>query len=238
MKRIGESYTLLLFALVGWQVANALIPMKTAWAQALNSLSFLGLLLAAAMTAAQSVSARRLRVAVALVLSFGIVTNNFWPNPHIQWIWLLVAFLFLTYIGWQIIIHVLSQPQVTRDVLAGAICGFLFLTVNWAVLYLVIETLVPGSFLENGKPVVDEGWATYFSAVTMSSLGYGDILPMTRLARFVASFEAIFGQLYLVILVGRLVGMVGQGEERVNVLNLPVDAIKSTDESSDSKGEA
>lgn len=211
MKRIGESYTLLLFALLGWQAANALIPMEGAWAQLINSLSFLGLLLAAAMTAAQSVAARRLRVAVALVLSVGVVTNNFWPHPRFLWIWFSIVLLFLSYIGWQIITHVLSQTRVTGDVLAGAICGFLFLTVNWAVLYLVIETLVPGSFLENGKPVATNGWATYFSAVTMSTLGYGDILPMTRLARFVASFEAIFGQLYLVILVGRLVGMTGHG---------------------------
>jgi hypothetical protein len=83
--------------------------------------------------------------------------------------------------------------------------------------FAVIETASPGSFVDNGgqdggpRSWADEGTRTfrllYFSYVTLSSVGYGDILPRTTLARMCAITEAMMGQGYLLVMVSRLVGI-------------------------------
>jgi len=78
----------------------------------------------------------------------------------------------------------------------------------WAESYNLIELVSPGSF-KFAVLISETGAArfTYFSFVTITTLGYGDIVPATNLARAVSMLEAFFGQIYLVVLVARLVGM-------------------------------
>jgi hypothetical protein len=123
-----------------------------------------------------------------------------------------VVFLLLTVI--LVLSYVLKSGKVTRDRIAAALCAYLLLGVIWAQAYLLIETVEPGSFTWNSEPTVTETSpgsvnfdAFYFSFVTLTTLGYGDITPVHDVARAFAVLEAVVGQLYLAILIARLVGL-------------------------------
>lgn len=107
-----------------------------------------------------------------------------------------------------VLVYVFRERNVSADVIAGAIVAYLLMAVMWSQVYFVLETLRPGSFLlahETGPAT--ESLFRYFSIVTITTVGYGDITPATAAARSLANLEAIVGQLYLVIQVAWLVGM-------------------------------
>jgi len=74
----------------------------------------------------------------------------------------------------------------------------------WQDLYVLVDTLIPGSF--NSTLLAGKDYL-YFSFITLSTLGYGDIAPVNGPAQALAYTEALVGQLYLTILVARLVGL-------------------------------
>ncbi len=98
-----------------------------------------------------------------------------------------------------------ERHRVNHDVINAAVSAYLLLGMVWAYGYLFLEMAHPGSF-KGPHPVMDRDDFYYFSFVTLATLGYGDIIPMTRPARSLAVVEAVTGQLYLAILIGRLVG--------------------------------
>jgi hypothetical protein len=78
----------------------------------------------------------------------------------------------------------------------------------WAFVYLVLESLHPGSFaIGEGQIEVGRRLYIYYSFVTITTLGYGDITPTTDLANSLSFLEAVTGQLYIAILIARLVGI-------------------------------
>ncbi len=89
--------------------------------------------------------------------------------------------------------------------IAGAVAIYLLLGLIWARLYQVVELVSPGAFRVPEGESVNGASLTYFSFVTLATLGYGDISPVNIVARDLAVLEAIMGQLYLVILISRLV---------------------------------
>ena len=112
---------------------------------------------------------------------------------------------------------VLAAGRITPDKLSGAVCVFLLMGIAWASVFSVMELVTPGSIhvpgeqaasvaesLQRGEPSTS---LIYFSFVTLTTTGYGDFLPVSRAARTLAWMEAVVGQLYLAILVARLVGM-------------------------------
>lgn len=102
--------------------------------------------------------------------------------------------------------------QVSGDAIFGAVCGYLLLGIIWSLLYYAVETAVPGSFRlpaptdAGGGTAPDRGALSYFSFITLATVGYGDVTPATPLARTLAWTEAITGQFYLAILVAGIVG--------------------------------
>ena len=97
--------------------------------------------------------------------------------------------------------------EITLNRLVGAVCVYLLLGTIWAVAYSLVDVVSPGSFT-GFSPQDGRGWDSewlYFSFVTMTTLGYGDILPVSATARVLAYLQAIFGQFYLAILVAGLV---------------------------------
>lgn len=105
----------------------------------------------------------------------------------------------------------LKQVALGTDIspnrLVGAVCVYLLLGVIWAVAYTILEMVSPGSF-GGFTPLQSRGWDDewlYFSFVTMTTLGYGDLLPLSATARALAYMQAVFGQLYVAILVAGLV---------------------------------
>jgi hypothetical protein len=101
-----------------------------------------------------------------------------------------------------------SQNEVTTEMIFAAVVVYLLMAILWADLYRLLETLSPGSFeMPTGEIQNDRILFLYFSLVTISTLGYGDMTPLTDRAAGLASAEAITGQIYLVVLVAWLVGM-------------------------------
>jgi voltage-gated potassium channel len=112
------------------------------------------------------------------------------------------------------ILHAIVAKSVSGDAIFGAVCGYLLLGIIWSVLYSAVETTFPGSFSvpsQAGTHVTtvrpDGGVLSYYSFITLATVGYGDVTPTTSLARTLAWIEAITGQFYLAILVAGLVGL-------------------------------
>ena len=103
------------------------------------------------------------------------------------------------------------QPgHADRERLGAALSTYLLAGHMFGVCYWQVQQLRAGTFATSGAPVVvgalDLSTCVYFSFVTLATLGYGDIVPLTPTARGLAVSEAIIGQLYLAVLVARLVG--------------------------------
>jgi len=110
-----------------------------------------------------------------------------------------------------ILFFVLKSEQVQEDILFGAISIYMLIGGIFSMLYTVIETINPGSFYINPdcniNGVLDWTDFLYYSFATLTTLGYGDIVPVTSHARSFAIIEAIIGVMYLAIIISRLVGM-------------------------------
>lgn len=102
---------------------------------------------------------------------------------------------------------VIQSPKVDGETIYAALSTYLLAGLFFGVIYSAIEFTWPGSFA--GPDEFTEASATYYSFVTLATLGYGDFLPKTELARGVATFEVIGGQLYLAVMVARLIGHFG-----------------------------
>ena len=124
---------------------------------------------------------------------------------------------FLTFITLLILITVFRDETVTADTIMGAICAYLLLAISWGSWYTLLVLVSPDAFAVSPALVAAAGWHTpqtpftplfeYYSFTTLTTLGYGDISPITAGARMLSVFEGITGQLYLAILIARLVGM-------------------------------
>ena len=108
------------------------------------------------------------------------------------------------------LLDTLRRPHVTIEQVSGALAVYLLIGLIWGHLYVVLDGMWPGS-LAFATPSLSEesklGACIYFSYVTLTTLGYGDIQPVTAQARSLALSEAVLGQLYLAALVARIVGI-------------------------------
>ena len=116
--------------------------------------------------------------------------------------------LFFGYTVIVLVTFILNSPKITRHVIHAALIGYLLMGMMWASIYELIDTIDPGSFN------LVQGWTDnprliylYFSYVTLTTLGYGDITPLTAQAYSISILEAIIGQFYITVLIARLVGM-------------------------------
>jgi hypothetical protein len=128
-----------------------------------------------------------------------------------------LACLFYLLITVAILANVLKGETVTADKICGGICGYLVMGLMWAFLFGLIEVVHPGSFLQNGQLIAPDRGTTqqfallnsmiYYSLATLTTTTYGDILPKTTPARALSNLEAIAGQMYVAVLISRLVAL-------------------------------
>jgi hypothetical protein len=119
--------------------------------------------------------------------------------------------LFFMYTTVRIFSWILNDKKVTSDTLYGAICVYILIGLTWSFFYVLILTTSHDAFhinpANNPDNIINWNDLTYYSFVTLTTLGYGDITPVTPIARPVAYLEAILGQVYLAIIIARLVGL-------------------------------
>jgi voltage-gated potassium channel Kch len=100
------------------------------------------------------------------------------------------------------------------DAVVGALCGFLLILMAFMRVHALIEALRPDSYRTDGQPFSARSDAMvlasfqYFSTITLTTVGFGDIVPVTPAARLVTGLEAMVGQLYLAVVIATLVGRV------------------------------
>jgi hypothetical protein len=104
--------------------------------------------------------------------------------------------------------YIFTADQVTADVIYAACAVYFLLSFFFVPVYGMLESAMPGSFVDNtlGPPVHWQQFV-YYSLVTLSTAGYGDILPANMWARMLAGLEATIGVFYVAILVARLVSL-------------------------------
>jgi hypothetical protein len=131
-------------------------------------------------------------------------SGYFLANPLVSALDEVLGGVFSAYAAIAILSYVFRQKEVTADVIYGAFCVYLFFGLMWAFLFSFMEIVQPGSFdIETPSTY---GFI-YYSFVTQTTLGYGEITPTSGAARSFSALEAIIGQLYLAVTVARLVGI-------------------------------
>jgi hypothetical protein len=178
--------------------------------------------------AVASVSEKRGLLAVFSLLAVAIIAGTWYahwfPGYSVALSVHFLGVLFLALVVGAILTHVFRSTHITRETITGAICAYLLIGSMWAHVFSIVENVSPGSFADNSieanaaagpEPMRDQADRfTYFSFVTLTTLGYGDITPLSRSARNLTALEAIFGQLYLAVLIARLVGQAQHYKKR------------------------
>ena len=172
---------------------------------------------------------RTLVLAVVLVAPALIARwfNLFWGDSVPVEFYLVPALVFIGFVMLQLIFFILRAPRVNSEVLCAGVAGYLLLGIIWMFAYILVARLQPidplhpekiAAFSYNvGPPAthfVHSFDAFYFSFITLSTVGYGDITPMSHVARTLAMAEAMTGTLYIAVLISRLVALyTSQGSE-------------------------
>jgi hypothetical protein len=157
----------------------------------------------------------------AVLLSFGGHALPGQASDSVLFAGHLCEVLFLAGASVLIVKSLFCAPTLTFDSILGAACGYLFLGLGWAVLYSLIEGVRPGSFQISPKLVTGGEQArplphvlTYYSFVTLTTVGYGDVSPVSPATRTLAWVEAITGQFYLAVIVAGLVSVMAAKGKR------------------------
>jgi len=125
---------------------------------------------------------------------------------------LLITVLWLIYAVSITIGHLFQRRDVTADTILGSVVTYLLAAIAFTFAFEIVELLQPGSF--SGIPDQARNHRAelgslmlYFSFVCITTMGYGDIVPVSDIARPLAVLEGVFGQLYLAVMIARLVGL-------------------------------
>ena len=164
---------------------------------------------------------RRTAIATALgvpaLLIHAINVAGYWLG--LQTFALVLGLLFLVFVTTVMIATILTDASVTTDTLAGAVSAYLLVGIMFGFAYTLIEQMAPGSFkdtIQPGKHFTQPEF-TFFSFVTLTTVGYGDIVPWGPHARAAAMLESVIGIMYPAVLIGRLVGLHGRKREDAGV---------------------
>ncbi len=157
------------------------------------------------------------RFIVTLVFISGVITLllhwlisiKYTTHVNLHITYYIFDIIFQVIIIYAVISSIVNDKEITFDSLFGAICSYLLIGFMWGLIYLLINTLDPAAF---SQPLISSTihenlkYAFYYSFTTLTTLGYGDILPKTDIARTASWVEAVVGQIYLVVWISELVG--------------------------------
>jgi hypothetical protein len=138
-----------------------------------------------------------------------LLTSHYYSAWPLHFANYLILASFLALVSASLFIYLGQKEQITRGRILVSVSLYFLVGLTWFALYNLINLVQPGSFAEAGTPLTRiPHWSTmlYFSLVTLTTLGYGDIVAIKPAARMVTTLEASAGVLYIAITVARLVG--------------------------------
>ena len=193
---------LLLIALHPFFVGNV-------WEPLLLNFFFSLVIIASVFVVSRSTTMRMIAFILALPVLGGRWLIHFFPFEVLKLFALATGAAFVAFVVVRILLYVLRQTTVTSDTIFAALSVYLLVGLGWGLIYALIEQLIPGSFAfptaELSTDLLRE--LVYFSLVTLTTVGYGDTTPVTPVAQGFSNLEAVLGQIYLAVLVARLVGI-------------------------------
>ena len=165
-----------------------------------------------------AVGARRRTLIAALLLVLPTLVakwaNHVRPDLVPPTIFLVGSAVFFVFVTAHLLRFILRAPRVDANVLCAGISGYLMLGLLWTPAYLLAARLAPvspGAFALTVGPdtghALDGFSAFYFSFSTLTTVGYGDVVPLSRVARTLAMMEAVTGLFYMAVLISRLVAV-------------------------------
>ena len=163
---------------------------------------------------------RRTRGMIGWALALPAIMDRlaliFVPSPAVYLAGTVLWLLLFIFITWNLLRGVLRQREITSETISMSISVYLLLGFTFGLFYILLHHLQPLAFSLGGPSAADLGVSSeqkvfpvliYFSLTTLSTIGFGDITPVSLQARYGAVAEGITGQFYMAILVARLVGM-------------------------------
>ena len=162
-----------------------------------------------------AVAERKRTLIIAIVLAVPAIAgrwiNHFRPDLIPPVVFLVSGLILIAFVVGHLLRYILRAPSVNTEVLCASISAYLMLGLMWTMAYWLVDQLTPGgafSFNTNtGTHSMSGFTGFYFSFITLSTVGYGDITPVSRLARWLAAMEAMTGLLYVAVLIARLVAL-------------------------------
>jgi hypothetical protein len=149
------------------------------------------------------------KLGATMAIALTMITDSLIVSNFLAKFQLIMAFIFISLTTWQAWSQVMFTGRVDQNKIVGAVCIYLLLGMAWAFAYLIVEAFLPGSMngLESDLWQENVHGLIYYSMVTLTTLGYGDITPNQPLVRFLAYMEAVTGVFYMAILVASLIGI-------------------------------
>jgi hypothetical protein len=167
-------------------------------------------LLSAVLAVADRKGVFFIAIALAIPAIAGRWISHFRPDLVPPPVFLMTGLVLIAFVVANLLRFVLRAPSVNTEVLCASIAAYLMLGLLWTVAYWLVDQLTPGAFAFNtneGTQSIRGFNAFYFSFVTLSTVGYGDITPVSKVARMLAAMEAMTGLLYVAVLIARLVAL-------------------------------
>jgi hypothetical protein len=146
--------------------------------------------------------------------------HDYRPDVMPPEVFLVGAILLILFVVVNLLRFVLRAPSVNTEVLCASISAYLLLGLLWTFGYWLVAELTPGAFSFNTASGVEQSMkgfnGLYFSFITMSTVGYGDITPVSSVARMLAAMEAVVGLLFVAVLIARLVAIYSTSDPNEN----------------------
>jgi voltage-gated potassium channel Kch len=180
-------------------------------------LGLFAILAAGLYAASKDRTERRISMVILIPVLFAWLGPSLMPKPLDELLRYLTPAICFGFTAYVVIRDVYRHERVTTDTILGAINVYLLISFAFMFLHASVLMIRPDAYLFAGEPILEyfrstpdsRGFSTmlYFSFTTLTTLGYGDIVPAAAFARLVTSAEAVIGQLFVAIIIGRLVGL-------------------------------
>ena len=142
---------------------------------------------------------------ISILMPFGFIflSQEFW---FIQFLTLFFI-IFYCFIFTEVMYQITMTKEVRMNVIIGSFCGYMLLSMIALFSYVLVENNYPSSFhgITVGNPALIYNELSYFSFITLTSIGFGDIYPITDMSRLLTAFYGMLGQFYMVAVVGIII---------------------------------